>query len=139
MLKDLKILLQRKPVALPIYDYKTSERTKKTQIIKPVDVVIFEGILSLYDHKVNDLANIKIFVDTPADERFIRRLVRDKKERARTDDDIIGQWRNTVRVMHEQFISPLKTQADIIVPWYHMNQIAIDAIKGAIESIYHKK
>jgi uridine kinase len=91
MLKDLSILLKRKAVALPVYDYKTSQRTSKTQLVQPVDVVIFEGILSLYDQQINNLASIKIFVDTPADERFIRRLVRDKKERARNDDDIIGQ------------------------------------------------
>jgi uridine kinase len=91
MHEELSNLLQHKMIKLPIYDYKTSQRTKQVKVIKPVDVVIFEGILSLYDQSINDLADIKIFVDTPADERFIRRLLRDKKERSRTDEDVIGQ------------------------------------------------
>jgi uridine kinase len=91
MHEQLSSLLEHKTIRLPIYDYKTSQRTKQVKVIKPVDVVIFEGILSLYDQDINDLADIKIFVDTPADERFIRRLLRDKKERDRTDEDVIGQ------------------------------------------------
>jgi uridine kinase len=64
--------------------------------------------------------------------------LRDKNERGRTEDNIIGQWRNTVRKMHRAFIQPLKAEADIVVPWYHMNDIAIQAIKGAIESLHNK-
>jgi uridine kinase len=91
MLDSLSKLLNKHLVKIPIYDFSKSERTDKTKIVKPTDVVIFEGILSLYDPRINSLADIKIFVDTPDDERFIRRLLRDKKERGRTDENIIGQ------------------------------------------------
>jgi uridine kinase len=89
---DLLIkLLKQETVQIPIYDFAKSERTSQTETIHPTDVVIFEGILSLYDPRINEMADIKIFVDTPDDERFIRRLLRDKNERARTDENIIGQ------------------------------------------------
>jgi uridine kinase len=91
MLVSIQSMLEHKPTMIPIYDYSKSERTNKTELIPASDVIIFEGILSLYDQKINKLASIKIFVDTPDDERFIRRLLRDKKERGRSDDNIIGQ------------------------------------------------
>jgi uridine kinase len=91
MLTNLKALLANKPADLPIYNYKESKREKEVETVEPTDVVILEGILSLYDAKIRELANIKIFVDTPDDERFIRRLIRDKKERNRTDEEIVGQ------------------------------------------------
>ncbi|MDR3329725.1 MAG: uridine kinase [Mycoplasmataceae bacterium] len=138
MLESLQKMLEKKPTDIPIYDFSKSERTDKVETIPSRDVIIFEGILSLYDAKINELADIKIFVDTPDDERFIRRLLRDKNERGRTDENIIGQWRNTVRKMHRMFISPLKAEADIVVPWYKMNQTAIHAIKGAIEALIKK-
>jgi uridine kinase len=84
-------LLKKESIQMPVYDFTKSERTDKVEPIHPTDVVIFEGILSLYDARINELADIKIFVDTPDDERFIRRLLRDKNERGRTDENIIGQ------------------------------------------------
>jgi uridine kinase len=84
-------LLKRETIHIPIYDFTKSERTDQTDTLNPTDIVIFEGILSLYDQRINELADIKIFVDTPDDERFIRRLLRDKNERGRTEDNIIGQ------------------------------------------------
>jgi uridine kinase len=91
MLESLTKMLNKENTKIPIYDFSISERTDKFETIIPTDVIIFEGILSLYDTKINELADIKIFVDTPDDERFIRRLLRDKNERGRTDDNIIGQ------------------------------------------------
>jgi uridine kinase len=91
MLESLQKMLEKKPTDIPIYDFSKSERTDKVETIPSRDVIIFEGILSLYDAKINELADIKIFVDTPDDERFIRRLLRDKNERGRTDENIIGQ------------------------------------------------
>jgi uridine kinase len=91
MNKFLIKLLRKETVYIPIYDFTKSERSDKTEIINSTDVIIFEGILSLYDQRINELADIKIFVDTPDDERFIRRLLRDKNERGRTDENIIGQ------------------------------------------------
>jgi uridine kinase len=91
MLESLTKILNKENTEIPIYDFSVSERTDKFETIIPTDVIIFEGILSLYDAKINELADIKIFVDTPDDERFIRRLLRDKNERGRTDDNVIGQ------------------------------------------------
>jgi uridine kinase len=84
-------LLQKEPIQMPIYDFTKSERSDQSVTVNPIDVVIFEGILSLYDQRINELADIKVFVDTPDDERFIRRLLRDKNERGRNDENIIGQ------------------------------------------------
>ncbi|MDR1991162.1 MAG: uridine kinase [Mycoplasmataceae bacterium] len=133
----LNKLLNKTLAEMPIYNFAKSERTTQTKTINPTDVIIFEGILSLYSSKINALAEIKIFVDTPDDERFIRRLIRDKTERGRNDENIIGQWRNTVRKMHHLFVQPLKAEADIVIPWYKMNETAIRAIKGAIEALYN--
>jgi uridine kinase len=87
----LNKLLNKTLAEMPIYNFAKSERTTQTKTINPTDVIIFEGILSLYSSKINALAEIKIFVDTPDDERFIRRLIRDKTERGRNDENIIGQ------------------------------------------------
>lgn len=128
-------LLSNKPINIKHYDYASSKHTNETIEINPKKVIIFEGILALYNQKINDMADLKIYVDTADDERFIRRLQRDKKERGRSDESIINQWRNTVRPMHKIFVSPQKISADIIIPWYHINNRAIKAIKGAIEEL----
>jgi uridine kinase len=91
MFNSLKSLLANKATKLPIYSYQKSKRENEKELVKPTDVIILEGILALYDADIRALADIKIFVDTPDDERFIRRLIRDKKERNRSDDDIVGQ------------------------------------------------
>ena len=126
-------LLNRKEVKIPIYDYVKSRRSDKFTVVKNVDVIIFEGILSLYDNYINEKAAIKIFVDTPDDERFIRRFLRDKQQRGRQTEDIIQQWRNVVRPMYRLFISPQKANADIVIPWYKFNKVAIRALNASIK------
>ena len=133
--ETIKKLMNAETVQMPVYDYVNSRRSDKVTIVNPVDVIIFEGILTLYDPRINELASIKIFVDTPDDERFIRRLLRDKNERGRNDDNVISQWRNVVRPMFKTFIAPQKANADIVIPWYRMNTIAIHAINGAIQEL----
>lgn len=128
----IKKLQHKQTVQIPIYDYTISKRSDQTFLQKPVDVIIFEGILTLYNEKINQLANIKIYVDSPDDERFIRRFLRDKKERGRTDENIIAQWRKVVRPMHHQFIEPQKANADIVIPWYNYNSIAVSVLNSAI-------
>ena len=134
-IETIKKLMNAETVQMPVYDYVHSRRSDKVTIVNPVDVIIFEGILTLYDPRINELASIKIFVDPPDHERFIRRLLRDKNERGRNDDNVISQWRNVVRPMFKTFIAPQKANADIVIPWYRMNTIAIHAINGAIQEL----
>lgn len=132
-------LTNNKSTILPKYDYQKSERIKTVDLTQPTDVIIYEGILSLYDPEVNEMSSLKIYVDTPEDERFIRRLLRDKKERNRTDELVVKQWRSSVRPMHNSFVDPQKQNADIIIPWYRINKIALRAINGAIKELINKE
>ncbi|MCF0227358.1 MAG: hypothetical protein HUJ52_00885 [Malacoplasma sp.] len=125
-------------VTIPVYNYVTSKRSNVTKTINPTDVIIVEGIYALYSHELNKMAALKIFVDTPDDERFIRRLLRDKKERGRTDLDIVAQWRTVVQPMFKQFVEPQRVNAHLIIPWRTKNDVAINALKGATIEITKK-
>ena len=139
MVDHLHDLIQRKTIEKPTYDYTVHNRSKVTEIIQPSDVIIIEGLFALYDKEIRDLEDIKIFVDTASDERFIRRLQRDVHERARTVDSITTQYMNTVRPMHNQFIEPTKQYADVIIPQGKSNSVAIDLLKTKINSIINEK
>lgn len=119
-------------VDLPIYDFKTHSRTKETLRIESKPIVIIEGILIFTDTRLLDQMDIKVFVDTPDDIRFIRRLRRDLAERGRTLDSVIGQYLTTVRPMHMQFVEPSKRYADVIIPEGGHNLVSIDLISGKI-------
>ncbi|HEX8493693.1 MAG TPA: uridine kinase [Pyrinomonadaceae bacterium] len=119
-------------VELPIYDFKTHTRSIETLLIEPKPIVIIEGILIFADARLLEQMDIKIFVDTPDDIRFIRRLRRDVAERGRTVDSVIEQYLNTVRPMHMQFVEPSKRYADIIIPEGGHNLVSIDLISGKI-------
>jgi uridine kinase len=119
----------------PIYDFKIHNRSTKTELIKPVNVVILEGILTLSEASIRRLCDIKIFVDTENDIRFIRRLMRDTKDRGRSIESVISQYLDTVRPMHMQFVEPSKRYADIIIPEGGHNPIVIDIITSKITSI----
>jgi uridine kinase len=119
-------------VELPIYDFKTHTRSHETLVIEPKPIVIVEGILIFSDARLLEQMDIKIFVDTPDDIRFIRRLRRDVAERGRTVDSVIEQYLNTVRPMHMQFVEPSKRYADIIIPEGGHNLVSIDLISGKI-------
>lgn len=139
MRKQLKSLLNNKTTYLPIYDYKIHGHFKEKDKIKPTDVIIFEGIHALYDEEINNLSDLKIFVDTPKDESFIRRLERDVKLRNRSIDSVISQWRTTVRPMYDAFIEPAKLKADIIIPWNEFQRKAVEIIRrGLIDLHKHK-
>ncbi len=128
-------LMNNRIIEKPTYDYTMHNRSDVTEIIEPKDVIIVEGLFVLEEKEIRDLLDIKIFVDTPNDVRFIRRLSRDIKERGRVLDNIIDQWMSTVRVMHEEFIEPSKKFADVIIPEGGGNSVGIDLLITKIGSI----
>lgn len=132
---QIKELLSNKCIEKPTYDYTVHNRSKESEIVEPSDVIILEGLFALYNPRIRELEDIKIFVDTDADTRFIRRLNRDIKERNRTMENIIEQYLNTVKPMHEEFIEPTKKYADVIIPNGKSNTVAIDLIRTKINSI----
>jgi uridine kinase len=119
-------------VELPLYDFKTHTRLNETVLIEPKPIVIVEGILIFVDPRLLEQMDIKVFVDTPDDIRFIRRLRRDIAERGRTIDSVIEQYLATVRPMHMQFVEPSKRLADVIIPEGGHNLVSIDLISGKI-------
>lgn len=139
LVENMRTLLDEKPVDIPEYDFTTHLRKHEAHRIIPHHVIIIEGILVLNNPGVRDLLDIKIFVDTPADIRFIRRLTRDMQERERTRQSVIDQYLLTVRPMHEQFVEPSKYFADIIIPEGGENKVAIDLLRTKIDTIIRNK
>ncbi|HBN45490.1 MAG: uridine kinase [Candidatus Marinimicrobia bacterium] len=133
--KHLSSLMQWETVNIPSYDFSTHTRKKESAQIDPHHVLVVEGILTLWDAKLRELMDIKLFVETPDDIRFIRRLTRDREERERTTQSVIDQYLHTVRPMHEQFVEPMKVYADLIIPEGGKNKVAIDLIRTKIKSI----
>ena len=119
-------------IELPIYDFKTNSRLNETRKVEPKPIVIVEGILIFAEPRLLELMDIKVFVDTPDDIRFIRRLRRDIAERGRTVDSVIEQYTATVRPMHMQFVEQSKRYADVIIPEGGHNLVSIDLLSGKI-------
>lgn len=132
-------MLHHEEVNKPIYDFKRHTRSNDTMLVEPKDVIILEGILVLEDERLRDLMDIKVFVDTDADLRIIRRLLRDINERGRTIDSVIEQYLSVVRPMHLQFTEPTKRYADLIIPEGGENHVAIDIMATKIETILSKQ
>jgi uridine kinase len=124
-----------KPVDVPIYDFSTDRRTNQTFRIEPRRVILVEGILIFVEAALRKLFDIKIFVDTDSDIRFIRRLERDLTERRRTTESVIKQYQTTVRPMHLEFVEPSKRYADIIIPGGGFNTAAMDMVVARIEAL----
>jgi uridine kinase len=135
LMGHLKQLTAGTAIDMPVYDYARYARSKTTTRIEPAAVVIVEGILVLAHSALRDLLDVKIFVDTDADVRFIRRLTRDVRERGRTVESVVEQYINVVRPMHLEFVEPSKRYADIIVPEGGYNHIAIDFITAKIQTL----
>lgn len=135
LVQNLKDLIEGKSIEKPQYDFEVHNRKKETITVKPREIIIVEGILVLEDESLRDMLDIKIYVDTDADVRFIRRMVRDIKERGRTVDSVITQYLTVVKQMHEQFTENTKKYADIIIPEGGHNKVAIEVIKGNIHQI----
>ena len=131
----LTSLLSGNSVQVPSYDFSAHIRKKKSRTITPHHVIVVEGILVLHYTQLRNLFSLKVFVDTPADIRYIRRLNRDIKERGRTIESVAGQYLKTVRPMHEQFVEPSKYFADIIAPEGGTNEATVDLLRTKINSI----
>lgn len=139
LVEHLHQLLEHNPVEKPIYDFKRHTRSDETMLVEPKEVIILEGILVLEDERLRNLMDIKVFVDTDADLRIIRRLLRDINERGRTIDSVIDQYLSVVRPMHLQFTEPTKRYADLIIPEGGENHVAIDIMATKIETILTKQ
>lgn len=133
MARHLDILRQGGEIDCPVYDFTVHNRSDKTIRICPEKVIIVEGILIFENKQLRDLMDIKVFVDTDADVRLCRRIVRDVRERGRTLESVVEQYQNTVKPMHEQYVEPSKKFADIIVPEGGKNLVALDMIMGRIK------
>ena len=128
LIKHLQKLKSWQSIELPVYDFKTHTRTQRTITVESQSVIIVEGILVFSEPNLRDQFDVKIFVDTDPDIRFIRRLQRDISERGRTTDSVIQQYQTTVRPMHLEFVEPSKRYADVIIPEGGLNTVAMDMV-----------
>ncbi|WP_407984486.1 uridine kinase [Pradoshia eiseniae] len=139
LLEHIHKLLNYESIDKPVYDYAMHTRSEEVIHVEPKDVIILEGILVLEDERLRDIMDIKLFVDTDADLRIIRRMMRDIKERGRSIDSVIEQYTSVVRPMHNQFIEPTKRYADVIIPEGGHNFVAIDLMVTKIQTILEQK
>jgi uridine kinase len=135
MIHHIKTLCKYKSVALPIYDFSRHSRTSKTIKVRPQRIILVEGILIFAVPELRSLFDLKIFVDTDSDLRFIRRLQRDITERSRTTESVINQYLTTVRPMHLEFVEPSKRYADVIIPEGGFNAAALDLVVARLEAL----
>ncbi len=135
LIQHIVSLRDGKPIEVPIYDFSTDRRTDKTFTISPHRVILVEGILIFTEAALRELFDIKIFVDTDSDLRFIRRLQRDITERGRATESVIEQYLTTVRPMHLEFVEPSKRYADVIIPQGGFNAAALDMVVARIDAL----
>ena len=135
LIEHIKQLKAHQPVNLPIYDFKTHSRTTKTIFVEPQPVVLVDGILIFAEPELRSMFDVKIFVDTDADLRFIRRLQRDITERGRTVNSVIAQYQQTVRPMHLKFVEPSKRYADVIIPEGGFNIVAMEMVVARVKAL----
>ncbi len=138
LVEHLKRLRAGEPIRQPIYDFTTHRRLKEQRIVQPKPIIFVEGILIFVEKELRDLLEIKIYVDTDADERLLRRLKRDIVERGRSIDSVMNQYITTVKPMHLQFVEPSKHWADIIIPRGGENDVAIDLVVSRIHAMTRK-
>ncbi len=135
LIQHIVSLRDGKPIEVPIYDFSTDRRTNQTFTVLPHRVILVEGILIFTEAALRELFDVKIFVDTDSDLRFIRRLQRDIAERGRTTESVIKQYQVTVRPMHLEFVEPSKRYADIIIPEGGFNAAALDMVVARIDAL----
>ncbi|ANE41244.1 MAG: uridine kinase [Fervidobacterium pennivorans] len=135
IVKHVKELLTGKAIELPDYDFTLYTRTGNSTKIEPKPILLIEGIFALYYDELRALADLKIYVDTEGDERFIRRLQRDIFERGRTIESVIDQYLNTVKPMHDAYVEPTKKHADIIIPRGGYNEKAIEVVVEYVQNL----
>ena len=135
LVEHLKLLMEGKSIDKPEYDFKTHNRMKETTRVNPTKVIFVEGILVLEDKRIRDLSDVKIFVKSDEDIRFIRRLKRDIEERGRDLDSVISQYLSTVKPMFNKFVNPSSRHADIIIPNDNKHDVAVDFLVAKIKDI----
>ncbi len=133
-LKDLRALKAGRTVQCPVYDFSIHDRLEQTKIVRPAKVILVEGILIFASQELCDEMDIRLFVDTDADVRILRRIVRDVRDRGRSLESVVNQYLNTVKPMHEQFVEPSKKRADIIIPEGGHNLVALDMIMERVRA-----
>ncbi len=139
LLSHIQQLRDWQSIALPVYDFTTHTRTNRIVHLDPQRVILVEGILIFAEPDLREMFDVKIFVDTDPDLRFIRRLQRDLSERGRTTDSVVYQYLNTVRPMHLEFVEPSKRYADVIIPEGGFNTVALDMVVARIDSLLREK
>ena len=135
MIEHIKALARGEAIERPVYDFTIHNRIDKTVTVYPAKVIIVEGILIFENEELRNLCDIKVFIDTDADVRIIRRILRDVQERGRMLDNIVDQYLTTVKPMHEMFVEPSKKYADIIIPEGGFNQVALEMLNERIHSL----
>ncbi len=131
--EHLATLADGRPIRKPVYDFVDHSRREDHEVVDPADVIVIDGILLFAEERIRDLCDVKVFVDADADERVLRRIRRDMRDRGRPLEEIIDQYLSTVRPMHLQFVEPSKRYADVIVPRGGRNAVAIEMIVAKIQ------
>lgn len=139
LVEHLQLLREGGSIQVPVYDFTSHSRTEVSERIDPHPIILVEGILIFAEQILCDLFDVKIFVDTPPDIRFIRRLERDIDERGRSLESVIQQYQTTVRPMHQEFVEPSKRYADVIIPEGGFNTVAMDMVVARIEAVLFQK
>ena len=135
LIDHLRVLRAGNPVNIPVYDFTTHARTRRTRRVEPAPIILVEGILVLAEPELRDLFDAKLYVDTDADVRFIRRLRRDIEERGRDVASVCDQYLATVRPMHLEFVEPSKRYADVIIPEGGFNEVALEMVAARIRTM----
>jgi uridine kinase len=139
LVQHVQTLKNSQSINLPIYDFKNHNRTDRSILVEPHPVIMVEGILIFSDKTLRNLLDVKIFVDTDSDIRFIRRLERDIRERGRTTDMVVRQYLATVRPMHLEFVEPSKRYADVIIPEGGLNEVAMEMVVARLEALLRRE
>jgi len=135
MIEHVRLLRAGQPAPLPVYDFTRHVRLDQVEWVEPHSVILVEGILILWEPVLRELLDVKIFVDTDADIRFIRRLGRDVRERGRSVDSVVDQYLGSVRPMHLEFVEPSRRWADVIIPEGGFNRVALDLVISRVEQL----
>ena len=135
LVRHIKDLIQGIPVHVPVYDFTNHRRTEETVLVEPSPIILVDGILIFTRRKLREMMDIKVYVDTDADVRFIRRLERDMTERGRSLESVVEQYMNTVRPMHLKFVEPSKRYADVIIPGGGHNRVAREMVVSRLNDL----
>ena len=139
LIQHVKDLRAGRAVEIPVYDFTNHTRTQRTRRVEPARVILVEGILVFVEPELRELFDVKLYVDSDADERFIRRLRRDIEKRGRTVESVCRQYLGTVRPMHLEFVEPSKRYADVIIPGGGFNEVAIEMVAARVKGMLEEQ